>query len=236
MYPELDAAGGLGNALQAQFRQLGSCVAVSTRADAGAHRSPASARVESGTKFSQIYLAAEHPLYLPDFWRDGVCLAHGQTERLADLAHALDLWLCHDVTTQALAAAFPFVRPAEKARAFDEGREVAYAWGRLHADGSHAALRAFVDLARRDDAVGQLFPYTSLSTLCFSRCTGYPFTRDTPTVTPLGTRLFRGPQYEVRLPGNRMSGRVSAPEALALVKAHMPLDIKPAVKGTAESM
>jgi hypothetical protein len=235
MYPELDAAGGLGNALQAQFRQLGSCLAVSADG-AAAHRSPTYARVESGTKFSQIYLAAEQPLYLPDFWRDGVCLAHGQTERVADLAQALDLWLCQDVTTRALANAFPFVQPAEKASAFDEGREVAFAWGRLQADGSHAALRAFVNLALRDDVLSQLFPFTSLSTLCFSRCTGYPYTHDTPTVTPLETRLFRGPQYEVRLPGNRRAGRGSAPEALALTKANLPVDIKPAVKGTAETM
>ena len=231
MYPELDAVGGLSNALKAQFSQLGSCL--STSADSA---SPTYARVERGTKFSQIYLAAEQPLYLPDFWRDGVCLAQGQADNVADLAQALDVWLCQDVSTRALAAAFSFVTPADKASAFDEGREVAFTWGRLHADVSRAELRAFVDLAIRDDVVSQLFPFTSLSTLCFSRCTGYPYTRDTPTVTPLGKRVFRGPQYEVRLPDNRIAGRGSAPEALALVKANLPGDIKPAIKGTAETV
>ena len=235
MYSELDAAGGLGNALQAQFDQLCSCLTVSSDGLSD-NKSVTHSRVERGKKFSQIYRAAEEPLYLPDFWREGVCLAHGQTDNLGALAKSLDFWLCKDVTTRELVAAFSFINPADKAAAFDEGREIAFTWERIQADGARTDLKAFVDLAIRDDVLRRLFPFTSLFTLCFSRCTGYPYTHDTPTVTPLGKRVFGGHQYEVRLPGNRIAGRGSAAEALAIVKTNLPPNIKPAVKGTAENV
>jgi hypothetical protein len=142
-------------------------------------------------------------------------------------------WLCKDVTTPELSATFSFVTPAHKAVAFDEGSEIAYVWACIQADPARAELKAFVDLAIRDVVLSGLFPFTSLFTLCFSRCTGYPYTYDTPTVTPLGKRLLGGYQYEVRLPDNRLAGRGNAAKALALVKAHLPSAIKPAIKGTA---
>jgi hypothetical protein len=235
MYPELDAAGGLSNALNAEFIKLDSCLKILSNSSLDSMPFPHSV-VEKGKKFSQIYLAANEKLYLPDFWKEGVCLAQGQTNKLPDLAKALDSWLCQDVTTQELSTAFSFVNPNHLAAAFDENREIAYSWACIQADESRADLKAFVDLAIRDVVLNKLFPFTSLFTLCFSRCTGYPYTYDTPTVTPIGSSLFRGCQYEVRLPGNKVAGSGSAAAALALVKANLPPGIKPAVKGTAEDL
>lgn len=235
MYPELDAAGGLGNALNVEFIKLNSCLKILSNNSLDNMPFPHSV-VERGKKFSQIYLAANEKLYLPDFWKEGVCLAQGQTNKLPDLASALDFWLCRDVTTQELAAAFSFINPTDSAVAFDENSEVDFTWRRIQADESRADLKAFVNLAVRDGMLSKLFPFTSLFTLCFSRCTGYPYTYDTPTVTPIGSSLFTGYQYEVRLPGHNVAGRGSAAEALALVKAHLPPGIKPAVKGTAEDL
>lgn len=235
MYPELDVAGGLGNALNAEFIKLDSCLKILSNKSLDKIPFPHSV-VEKGNKFSQIYLAANEKLYLPDFWKEGVCLAQGRTNKLTDLAKALDFWLCKDVTTAELSAAFAFVNPNHLAVAFDEDREIAYTWACIQADESRADLKAFVDLAIRDVVLNKLFPFTSLFTLCFSRCTGYPYTYDTPTVTPLGRSVFGRYRYEVRLPGNKTAGRGSAAEALALVKANLPLGIKPAVKGTAENL
>ena len=235
MYPESDAAGGLGNALNVEFIKLNSCLKILSNNSLDKMPFPHSV-VKRGKKFSQIYLAANERLYLPDFWKEGVCLAQGKTSKLPDLARALDFWLCQDVTTQELAAAFSFITPTDSAVAFDENSEVDFTWRRIQADESRADLKAFVDLAIRDDVLSKLFPFTSRFTLCFSRCTGYPYTYDTPTVTPTGRSLFRGYQYEVRLPGHKVVGRGSAAEALALVKAHLPPGIKPAVKGTAQDV
>ncbi|RZK33972.1 MAG: hypothetical protein EOO61_14360 [Hymenobacter sp.] len=235
MYPELDAAGGLGNALNAEFIKLDSCLKILSNSSLDKIPFPHSV-VKKGKKFSQIYLAANEKLYLPDFWREGVCLAQGRTNKLTDLAKVLDFWLCQDVTTAELSAAFSFVNPHHKAVAFDEDDEIAYTWACIQADESRTDLKAFVDLAIRDVVLNKLFPFTSLFTLCFSRCTGYPYTCDTPTVTPTGKRIFGRYQYEVKLPGNKLAGSGSAAEALAIVKANLPPGIKPAIKGTAEDL
>ena len=235
MYPELDAAGGLNNALNAEFIKLLS--SLRTLDNSSLDTRPFSySRVEKGKKLSQVYLAAHEKLYLPDFWRAGVCLAHGKTTSLGELAKALDFWLCHDPTTKELAEAFAFVPPTEKASVFDEGNEVEYTWVRIQNDHARSELKAFVDLAIKDEVLSRLFPFTSLFTLCFSRCTGYPYTYDTPTVTPIGKSAFGQRKYEVRMLENQVVGRGSARKALALVKAHLPLGIKPAVKGTAEDL
>lgn len=235
LYPELEEVGGLRNALAAEFGRLDS--GLKDVSDSSSDIMPFTySRVEKANKFSQVYLAAQEKLYLPDFWREGVCLAHGKTSSLTELAKAVDFWLCKDVTTAELASAFPFIEPNEKAAAFDENREVEYTWTQIQSDDSKKELKTFVDLAIKDEVLGKLFPFTSLYTLCFSRCTGYPYTYDAPTVTPVSKTLFGRSKYEVRLPDNEVIGRGNAAEAIALVKANLPLDIKRAVKGTAEDL
>lgn len=235
LYPELDEAGGLRSALAAEFSKIDSCL--KDVSDSSSDIMPSTySRVGKGKKFSQVYLAAEEKLYLPDFWREGVCLAHGKTSSLIELAKVLDFWLCKDVTTAELSSVFSFIEPNDKAAAFDENREVDYTWARIQSDDSRKGLKAFVDLAIKDEILGKLFPFTSLYTLCFSRCTGYPYTYDTPTVTPVGKNLFGQSKYEVRMPDNQVLGRGNAAASIALVKANLPSDIKPAVKGTAEDL
>lgn len=53
-------------------------------------------------------------------------------------------------------------------------------------DDDSLGLKEFIDLASKDDLLNKLFPFTSLYTLCFSKCTGFPFdTNDLPNVTPI---------------------------------------------------
>lgn len=85
---------------------------------------------------------------------------------------------------------------------------------------------------RKKTSKAKLFPYTSLWTLCFSRCTGYPFTKDTPTVTPIADKQ----QYLVRASDGMELGAGSASEALKMVLEHLPKDIGPAVRGTSEDL
>jgi hypothetical protein len=222
--------GGLKNALNFEFHKINSPLTVLD--DEALSKLPVTyARVEKEKKFSQIYLAADEKLYLPDFWRDGVCLAHGQADNLTELAKALDFWLCEDVTTKKLSEVFRFILPNDKAMAFDEGREIEYAWEAIHMDSSRIDLQAFVTLAIKDEILNKLFPFTSLNRLCFSRCTGYPYTSDTPIVIPVGDQ-----KYEVRAPDNYSLGSGTAVEALRIIREQLPLNIKPAIKGTAEDI
>ena len=69
------------------------------------------------------YIAAEKKVYSPDFWKEGVCLAHAHTDDITTLATVVDFWLCNDITTKELAQKFVFVKPSDKASAFDENQQ-----------------------------------------------------------------------------------------------------------------
>lgn len=229
LYPEISKVGSLTKALDYEFEKIHSSL-ICTIDDLD--KLPfAYARVEKDNRYSQIYLAAKEKLFLSEFWRDGVCLAHGNTEDINELARVLDYWLSSDNDTKSLADKFEFVTANEKAIAFDEKREVEYTWNSILNDNSRADIRSFVELAVNDPVLSKLFPFTSLTRLCFSRCTGYPYTHDTPIVIPISVDT-----YEVRLSDNDLVGKGNAREVLAMVKSNLPLNIKPAISGTAEDL
>ena len=206
IYPEISKVGSLTKALDKEFEKIHSCTI-----DDDLDKLPfAYARVENNNRYSPIYLAEEKKLFLPDFWRDGVCLAHGSTESINELAKVLDYWLSSDNDTKSLTDKFQFVTANKKAIAFDEKREVEYTWNLILNDNSRADIRSVVELAINDPVLSKLFPFTSLTRLCFSRCTRYPYTHDTPIVIPISADT-----YEVRLSNNDVVvGRGAAQEVL----------------------
>lgn len=253
MYPELEKVGGLANAINLEFEKLKSTLKVAVDENYG--KIPVTyARVEEGNKFSQIYIAAEEKLYLPDFWREGACLAHGSIDSISDLAQAVHYWLTQNVSTQELSKQFNFVQPNCKAEAFDKNKEVEYTWKRLVSEDDSLELKEFIDLASKDEVLNKLFPFTSLYTLCFSKCTGFPFdTTDLPNVTPIEYIHFALPKntseyakvrqvasttnsklYVVTKNKTQYVGEGNAFESLKIVRDNLPNDIKPARKGTAD--
>jgi hypothetical protein len=103
-------------------------------------------------------------------------------------------------------------------------------WRTYLKDFGFPELVPFVQAAARRPELRQLFPYTSLNRFCFSRCTGYPFTRDTPLVQPV-----ENGEYEVVLE-DVVLGRGNAEQAAKLVVAHLPPGCGPAVPGTADDL
>lgn len=250
MYRELEKVGGLQNAIDIEFEKLNSGLRV-TR-DSDLDKIPLTfALIKNGQKFSQVYIGAEEKLYLPDFWKEGVCLAHGQTGNISELGQVLDFWLCNDITTRELADKFSFVEPNDKAFAFDDNKEIEYTWNLILHDQSRTELNDFVKLAIKDDILNKLFPFTSLYTLCFSRCTGYPYDTDNlPNVTPKQFENFAPVKGEKSIATqdrnkvetyfvvtnnkNEYLGEGNAEETLRIVKANLPDNLQPARKGTAD--
>lgn len=228
-YPEIEAAGGLTFAIDIAFKKIGSALRVANEDDPKFFPC-VFALIEKDNKFSQIYIAAEEKLYLPDFWRDGVCLGYGKTDNIELLAECVDFWLTTNAKINQVAEKFIFVTPNKDAAIFDEGKEVEHKWQSILNDPNEKEIKSFVELAMKDRILSKLFPYTSLMTLCFSRCTGYPFTYDTPTVTP----IFETELYLVRTSDGNEIGYGSASEVLKIVLDNLPSDIVPAVKGTSE--
>ncbi|MFJ9523167.1 DUF6193 family natural product biosynthesis protein [Kitasatospora sp. NPDC101801] len=64
----------------------------------------------------------------------------------------------------------------------------------------------------------------------FSRCTGFPWSRDVPSIFPDHGGRFR----VIRLyePGGQIIGSLTADEAVELVASHLPADCGPAIDGT----
>jgi Family of unknown function (DUF6193) len=251
MYPELEKVGGLQNAINIELEKHNSILKVSN--DPDLVKIPLTyARIENGQKFSQVYIGAEEKLYLPDFWKEGVCLAHGKTENISELGQVLDYWLYNNTTTKELAEKFSFVTPNEKALAFDENNEIEYTWNSILQDKSREEIHDFVKIAIKDEVLNSLFPFTSLYTLCFSRCTGYPYDTDNlPNVTPKQFENFAPVRNEksftqqdenkletkfvVTKNKNEFLGVGNAEEALRIIKLNLPDDLRPARKGTADN-
>jgi hypothetical protein len=85
-----------------------------------------------------------------------------------------------------------------------------------------------IDAAHARPVLRQLFPYTSHASLCFSTCTGFPYSDDIPRVDP-GERgyVLRGLADEVIGEADDADG------AIDLLLAHLPAGVGPAVAGTA---
>jgi hypothetical protein len=225
-YADLVALGGLANALQSAFREIGSSLTVSALDKSIDFLAFAS--VKLGSRFSQVYIAALERLFLFDFWARGVMLAQGQTPHLTEMARAIDRWVASRCTTSDLAADFKFVAIEKKAAGYERGEEVEERWQSYRESIGFPELETFVEAASRRLQLRQLFPYTSLNAFGFSRCTGYPFTHDTPFVRPV-----QG-QYEVVSASGKVLGRGNADEAADLVVVNLPPNCGPAVAGTAE--
>lgn len=156
----------------------------------------------------------------------------------------------HEVSLKVLAEECSIVTLNHRANAFDENDEVAYSWNFLLAEEDLLGLKPFIKLASEDALLSKLFPFTSLYTLRFSRCTAYPFdTEGLPMVTPKQFEHFApkhnkktnmendnpgpGPIFVVMRNSDEYLGEGNAAEALKIVKDHLPDPIAPARKGTA---
>jgi hypothetical protein len=172
LYPDLVEQGGLANALRAALREIGSPLSVS-ELDKSV-RFVVYARVESGPRFSQVYVGAQTRMFSFDFWNRGVYLAHGATPIILKMARSIDKWIASCCTTSELARAFPFVQVQPAAAAYERGEEVKQRWRQYVGSLGERfpELAAFVTAAAAEPKLRQLFPFTSLNRFCFSRCTG----------------------------------------------------------------
>ena len=230
LYPDIIQAGTLSGALNIAFFEMGSFIRASLE-DPFGKVSLYDSQVRHGKKFSQIYIAIEERLFLFHFWREGVYLARGKTDNIKMVAESIHYWLTTNDKTDMLSSKYTFVTLNERASAFDENKQVEFTWNLILNDPNTLDLKEFVKLAMEDEILSKLFPYTSMWSLCFSRCTGFPYSRDTPKVIPDG----RG-KYSVQLEDDTIIGTGSALEAINMVKSNLPKNIKPAIKGTAEDL
>ncbi|MFE3906137.1 DUF6193 family natural product biosynthesis protein [Streptomyces sp. NPDC059153] len=160
-------------------------------------------------------------------------LTNGFTDDLTELAKAAAAWHT-GVALAELHAVAPFLKVSSLAAVHERGPEYAVAekWRRYLEPGPYENLE-MISAAHAEPRLRTLFPYTSHRTLHFSRCTGWPFSRDISAIHPLA-----GGRYAVLHLGEEFSRTPSctAQEAAALVVARMPEAWGPTVAGTAHDL
>ncbi|MFF1740353.1 DUF6193 family natural product biosynthesis protein [Streptomyces mirabilis] len=90
-----------------------------------------------------------------------------------------------------------------------------------------------IEVARTERTLRQLYPYNSHFALHLSSCTRYPYVLRAPSVLPQDDERFR--VFMAR--GGTLLGETDTAEAaVALVVAHLPAGLGPAVAGTADDL
>jgi hypothetical protein len=233
LYPEISAAGSLSNALGQALADIGSPLQCASEMNF-----IPLARVEGGSRFCQMYIAAHERLFIFDFWTKGVGYGNGSCSDLNDAAQAIHFWITEEPNIAAMQDRFTLFTPTEQARSHEAGEAVDYQWEKLSArwakygaDFAHSPL-PLIEAASKRPELRQLFPFTSMSSLHFSRTTGYPFTNDCPWAIPIGDGRYRAHQAG----GSDVIGEGDAEEVIAMLVANLPPDCGPAVEGTAEDL
>jgi hypothetical protein len=193
------------------------------------------ARVKRNQRFSQIYCGTDKGLFGYDFWDHGVYLGFAEHTDPLKVAQSLHTWIEDKATISQMRTLFPFVCFEAKADAFEKDIEVEWQWDRLEESmksGDHkVALLPLVVAARKRNELKVLFPFTSLIRLCFSRCTGFPYSGDCPHAAPAEDGLFL-----VFDASEQIVGKGNVETAVQTLIDHLPPNCGPARKGTAEDL
>ena len=243
LYPEIAAAGSLSNALDHALSQIGSPLRATVTVSVIAY-----ARAVKGSRFCQMYIALHEHLFIFDFWLMGVGYGKGSCSSLNEAAQAVHFWIIEQANIAQMQARFSFFTPEDQAIAHAGGRAVEYKWGsllkmwRTRADAKPDAMSPLplIEAAMKQPELAQLFPFTSMNTLHFSRTTGYPFTNDCPFAVPIGNGRFRAYKTSVEVGHVDRMGKVigegNAEEVVAMLVANLPPNCGPAIDGTADDL
>ena len=236
LYPDIAKAGGLDIAISRSLSKVGSnLVADGTEVN----KFMPYARVEKGSRFSQIYISGGQRLFLFDFWAEGVVFGNASCADISDVARSIHAWIADKLPIEKMSAFFTFFSPSESGKAHEAGVYVEHKWQSL-LEGWRIQEKSFgapdrtptrlIEAAMKRPELRQLFPFTSLISLCFSRTTGYPFTKDCPRIEPQGNDV-----YLVYAPTSfEILGQGNVEEALNILIKHLPPNCGAAVNGTAD--
>lgn len=229
-YPDLAAAGGLAAALEQCAADSGLDVGeIRTSHDGWSFLAAGVGSRNPRLDRFNVNLGSARRIFLVSAWGQGVNLTNGSTSDLADLVVAAAAWY-EGVSLAELRSAAPFLKVSALALAHERGPEhaVAEKWRRYLEPDQYEDLE-LIRAAHAEPRLRLLFPFTSHGSLHFSRCTGWPYSRDVSAIYPLG-----GGRYAVQHRGEdfSMEPAFTAEEAAASVVARMPAGWGPAVAGT----
>lgn len=196
LYPELETAGGLAQALQPFLARFPGDLKV----EAPDESFIVYASVRSGSRSSQVMIAAEHRAFSVDFWAQGVQYGSGWATSLDDVGQAIYAFQGTRLGAAALQADYPWVRvydqafihECEPAAFVEDAWQSNLDWLANEPPESHQGrLLPLLRACGQRPRLRSLLPFASHDRLCFSRTTGYPYTTECPPAFPLGDGRYR---------------------------------------------
>jgi hypothetical protein len=235
LYAPLPEPGGLPSTLQRIFdhtagdAHLIKCV-----------QSSGEAIIGDGPRQSTVRAAENERNYHIDCWHQGVLYGSGWTSDVREVARAAVAFHVEKLLIGEIAGRFPWLNFNEPAAFHERGAEffVTKKWECLERsvrskDFSYLnpLLPLVLEAASRPE-LRRLLPFISLTYLCFSRTTGYPYTHDCPCALAVNSTLFRVIASE----RETVLGEGDAPRAADLLVGNLPPNCGPAMNGTAEDL
>lgn len=233
-YLDLQAKVGLAAPLQAVMTELGAHLTVD---DSAAPGNIYYAIVTSGERSSGVFQC--HGFNV-GFWQQGVRYGGGWARELMDVGRAIVAFQVEKASVNEMAARFNWFVPEEYAYSNGQSADafVDERWrsleGWLKSDDNPLGenlLPLFLEAAKRPE-LRQLFPFTSLHILCFSRTTGYPFSHDCPIVFCPEAGFFTVMSSDQKT----VLGEGDAKRAADILVANLPPNCGPAIHGTADPL
>jgi hypothetical protein len=234
LYPDLQGKGGLAAALQAVMTELGGHLTVDVCSTPG---DVYYASVTSGKRSSGVFHSCGFSV---GFWHQEVRYGGGWARELVDIGRAIVAFQVEKASVTEMAARFNWFVPEEYVYSHGQSADayVDARWreleGRLESDLNHPKERLlplFLEAAKRPE-LRQLFPFTSVGFLCFSRKTAYPFSHDCPIAFCREAGFF----IVMAIDQKTILGEGDAQQAADIIVANLPPNCGPATHGSADTL
>ena len=221
-------APSLAVALRRHLAPLDSSISVEGYDEAWWHGSPWYAKAWRSERSSLLSVASVEQAIHVDGWDAGVRLVSGVLPSAATATAFLAAWLGERLSVPELAARIGAVEFDEAQVAAHEAgaaAEVELEWVLLRKRWrGDAQLSDVIEACEQSSLLHALFPYTSHTSVCFSRYTGFPYTRLDPSIlvvkesAGLPTYIVRSAEAETLTESGSLTQAVEALEAAAVVR------------------
>ncbi|MFJ9776745.1 DUF6193 family natural product biosynthesis protein [Kitasatospora sp. NPDC101157] len=225
LYPEVARAGSVRDALQAAADRAGHELTVELTSSPGWRH--VAAKAETGARLATVsMLRARERTFALNCWTNGIHMASGSAQGLAEIAGAMHAWVRAGAGVRELTERWPFLRTWELAEAHERGEAVPARWRMMlrgPARRQDSDFRDLVEAAHAEPRLRALSPGRSMWWFTLSRRAEPPICHDLPRTRPLGEG-----RYEVTLADRRVREVDGAAAAVAVILAALPDDAVPA--------
>lgn len=200
------------------------------------------ASFRKGRRMCSLHTGAAERVFISELWMGGAWMASHLTSGLRETAQAVEYWLMDELPLRDMKQNFAKIDVCELAFETEAGRGVAARWNRLllaphdehpiRASWLTPELCILLRAAACRPLLRQLVPVVSLGcTLSFSRTLGYPFA----IVGDCGICAADDRFIAIKKDGTQLA-EGGPEEMLDILEGELPLDVGPAIFGTADDL